>query len=388
MKKTAALILLCTLLLSLFPPAFAENEYVLYAASVGKADALLLKVNEYCFLIDTGYAASRGKILYGMELLGMDHLDGVFITHTDGDHIGGLEWLAESGIPIDNWYASALYTGVKNVDKHPVSKAAALRDASVTWLKAGDQFDLGDAELQVLAPGKQFSDTDNNNSLVMMLRTPLGNILLCGDMEYEEEAWLLKNCDALDCDVLKVANHADDDTGSIEFILAASPSLSVISTSTAEKPETPDAALVKRLMRNGSSIVQTQETDGGVMITLTAEGPRAEYISLPACDTDVYISSVDREEQSFIITNGGDAPADLSDWYLLTWKKECCLAFPRGAVLQPGESLRVAGRQTGGNVDVVWAEKKPVNPKKADGLSLYDRFGRLVSQLDNGIDED
>ena len=90
-------------------------------------------------------------------------LDAVFLTHTDGDHAGGLWWLSESDIPVGAWYAPAYYTGVKD-EKHPAVKAALARGQSVQWLRRGDSVPLGDtgAVLRVLAPDRLFEDKDNN----------------------------------------------------------------------------------------------------------------------------------------------------------------------------------------------------------------------------------
>ena len=90
-KIFLCLLVLALLVFSVFPASCAEQaDYALYAVTTGKADALLLKVQDHAFLIDTGYARARGRILYGMQLLGIDRLDGVFITHTDNDHTDGL----------------------------------------------------------------------------------------------------------------------------------------------------------------------------------------------------------------------------------------------------------------------------------------------------------
>ena len=131
-KLILALLVLCAMLSSC---AGAETE--LYAASVGKADAILLKVNGAACLIDAGYLRSRGKILYAMRQLGVSQLDAVILTHTDSDHADGLEWLAESDIPVGTWYASKYFTGVKE-KKHPAVQAANARGQEVVWLSAGD----------------------------------------------------------------------------------------------------------------------------------------------------------------------------------------------------------------------------------------------------------
>ena len=85
----------------------------LFAVNVGKGDALVLKVGDWVGLIDAGKPKAMGRVKAALARLGVEKLDAVFLTHTDNDHAGGLEWLAVSSIPVGSWYASAMYTGVK-----------------------------------------------------------------------------------------------------------------------------------------------------------------------------------------------------------------------------------------------------------------------------------
>ena len=260
-------LLLCLPAAGCSTAAPAESDVWMYAVSAGKADAILLGVGDAVCLIDAGYVRTRGKILAAMECMGVEKLDAVFLTHTDDDHADGLEWLAESEIPVGTWYASALYTSVK-VSKHPAVKAAAARGQEVVWLQAGDAVSLGGATLEVLAPAQLNEDKDDNNSLVMMLHSDEGRILLAGDMEFPEEGVLLQSGADVACDVLKVPNHADDDTCSETFVRAAAPDAAVICTDTREKSETPDPRVVASLQAVGAQVVVTQECTGGILVYL------------------------------------------------------------------------------------------------------------------------
>lgn len=361
-----------------------EAPYVLYAVTAGKADALILKANNQAFLIDTGYTRSRGKILYAMETLGIKKLDGVFITHTDNDHTDGLEWLAQSDLKIGAWYAPAFYTGVKE-GKHPATKAADIRNEQVTWLRTGDSFTLGDAVLDVLAPGIQFDDKDDNNSLVMMLRTPYGNILLCGDMEYPQESWLMNSGAEIDCDVIKIPNHADNDVCSAAFIQAASPSVAVISTDTREKEDTPYPPLLTMLSRNCDQVLQTQQATGGIMVTLSQDGIQTFTVELPEATCDVEVIGVSPSDDIITLRNNENKPIDLSGWYMLMDKKNTFFVFPEQTVLNPGQSITIGSRNASRSCDFVWDEKKLINKKKDDGVTLFDPNGFIVSHKDNGI---
>lgn len=385
MRRTILWTLILTMLFVMTGcTAVGETGLVwMYACSVGKADAIFVGVDDFVCLIDAGYARSRGKILAAMEWLGVEKLDAVFVTHTDDDHVGGLEWLAESDIEIGAWYASAMYTGVKKEEKHPAVKAAKLDGQTVNWLKAGDNVPLGNAVLDVLGPSVLNTDKDDNNSLVMMLRSAQGNILLAGDMEFEQESVLLSTGADLSCDVLKVGNHADDDTGSEAFIRAASPAGAVISTDSAEKPETPDPRLMNLLKSIGAQVAVTQEATGGFFVKIRNGILTGEYVNLPEPQTSVKIESVVPGDDVITLSNSGDAQ-DLSDWYIMSEKGEEMFIFPENTTIASGSTLTIGTNTTEAPYDLLWDDKKVIHKSKTDVITLYNHHGLPVSSMTNG----
>lgn len=356
----------------------------LYAVSAGKADALLLRAGDYVCLIDAGYGRSMGKIRAAMARMGVEKLDAVFVTHTDDDHVEGLEWLAASDIPVGAWYASAMFIDVK-AEKHPAVKAAAARGQSVNWLKAGDSIALDGATMDVLAPSVLSEDKDDNNSLVLMLRSIEGNILLAGDIEFPAESLLLSGSADLDCDVLKVANHADDDTTSEAFVQAASPKVAVICTDSAEKPETPDARSVQLLKNAGAEVAVTQDSTGGVLVRLGGGEPTVEYVNLPGADQSVKIESVTPGEDTIVLRNDGKEAKSLGGWYIVSEKGGKMFILPDGTSLEPGARLTVGTNTTTGAVDLRWDDKKVIHQSKTDVLTLYDGNGMAAASMSNGL---
>ena len=357
----------------------------LFAVNVGKGDALILKAGDWVGLIDAGKPSAMGRVRAALKGLGVEKLNAVFLTHTDNDHAGGLDWLAQSDMPVDNWYAPAMYTGVKE-KKHPMILAAALRGQAVQWLQRGDALSLpGGATLRVLAPASLFEDKDDNNSLVMMLESGQGKMLLTGDMELPEEAELLGQGDDLRCAVLKVPNHGDDDTTSAEFAKAASARVAVISTDSQEKPGTPDPGVVRRLEAAGTTVVVTQDAGMGLLITLEGGEATVKAVDIEAPPVSgPYIADVDPDDDTIALGNSGSANVDLSGFSLYSDKGGELYAFPEGTVLSPGATLTVGTNSTDGNYDLLWDDKKVVNKKKTDTFYLYDDYGRIVDSRDNG----
>ena len=377
--RRALLAALCLLL-----TASAAAETWMYAVSAGKADAILLGGDGWAALVDAGYARSRGKILAAMRQMGVTRLDAVFLTHTDRDHAEGLEWLAESEIEVDAWYASAMFMGVKE-KKHPAVQAAKARNQEVVWLRAGDSVPLENAVFSVLAPSEPASDKDNNNSLVMMLESADGRVLLAGDMELPEEEILLGSGADLSCDVLKTANHGDDDANSEAFLRAAAPEIAVFSTSSAEKPGTPNPATVAALESLGAQVCVTESCTGGVLTRLSGGETSVEWVNLPEPETGVRIERVEPGADRITLANDGTADADLSGWMLVSEKGNEWFVLPEGTTIAAGGRLILGTNSTDGAFDLLWDDKKVVHKSKTDLFTLYDANGMTVDAMDNGL---
>ncbi|MBR1684593.1 MAG: MBL fold metallo-hydrolase [Clostridia bacterium] len=377
------LVLACMMMVCTAAVSRAEDTWM-FVTNVGKGDAVFCGVGDSVCLIDTGYPYARGRILAAMEALDIDHLDAVFVTHTDKDHVGGLDWLAQSAIPVDTWYASAMYMDYKE-KKHPAYLAAKSRGQSIVWLKAGDQVTLGCLSLSVLGPMQMAEDKDDNNSLVMMLESEDGRILLCGDMETPEEDTILDTGVSLTADVLKVGNHGDGDATGKAFAEAVRPRLSVVSTSAAEKPGTPSEKVVRRLSKLGSEVVSTEDTGLGVYVHLLSGRITCEGWDVPETADTVRILSVDPDTDTVVLKNDGTAPAELTNWYLYSSRGEEMFIFPEETDRAAGATLTVGTQSTGKATDLVWQEKSVIHAKKSDTISLYDRYGTLRDAASNGL---
>ena len=271
MKKIAILILVFLMLFSVVSAETVEGaELSLLAVNVGKADALLLRSGNSAYLIDTGTKKSADILLDVLRGEGITRLTGVILTHTHADHTGGLRALLESEIIVENIYTSKYYVLKKEDGKHPVEKAIQKTGFihEAVYLSGGDTLPLEGGRLTVLGPLEMNEETENNNSLVLLAESGGGSILLTGDMEFPEEDSLLKAGVIPPVDVLKIGNHGEGDATSRQFVITAQPKLAVISTSSEEEPDTPDPRVIRLLEQQGISVVQTQDSAAGVLITL------------------------------------------------------------------------------------------------------------------------
>jgi competence protein ComEC len=265
------ILLLVFILSSLLAPAAAAGageEISLYVLNVGKADSMILRSGENIYLIDTGRGSTMDVTESALKEEGITHLDAVIITHMDSDHVGGLKKLLKSDVTLDHIYVPAYFLQEEKDKENPAIKAAEKQGRETEILEAGQTLPLGEGKITVLGPISPATDKEDNNSLVLLAEAAGGSILLGGDMEFPEEASLLRAGVIPRADVLKVPNHGDGDATSEEFLRAVQPKIAVISTSTEEKETTPDPRIMELLEQMNVETYQTQDSRTGVLVTL------------------------------------------------------------------------------------------------------------------------
>ena len=382
---------ICMLLvLTLMATALADSPYqkadkplTLFVVNVGKGDALLLNCGAETYLIDAGLQDNWGELSRALKMLQVTRLTGVILTHTDKDHAGGLLPLATSSIQVDGWYAPAHYADVKKESKHPAVEAAALRGDTVTFLHAGDVLPLGNGQLTVIGPISA-SAVENCNSLVLLAEASGGRMLLTGDMEFPEEEELLAAGVIPQCDVIKIANHGENDATSEELLRTVQPEIAVISTSTAAEPDTPSNRVLRLLYAADVSIYQTQDADSGVLVTIDQGEVTANlmgYAEFPAANQAVSIADVDNQDDCITLRNSGKTAADVGGWYIVSDKGSQIYVLPEGTMIAPGGELVIGSQSTKGTADLTWPDKKIWHKSKEDTAYLYDVYGRLIDSM-------
>ena len=265
--RRACIFLMLLTLLPLCAGCAAADEGAgtqLIALNIGKADCLLLQTQGKAYLIDTGWERTSAAMLELLRRNGVTHLDGVFLSHCDRDHYGGLQALAQSDIQVDAWYAAAIYYDIPSAG-HPMIAAAALRGQEVSWLRAGDEIRISDqAAFRVIGPLTQDTQNENNNSLILHVQTADGSILLTGDMKLDEEYALLEAGVVPACDVLKIPFHGDNSATSDSFLQAVSPKAALICTATAQIPEPAGYSVCRHAGLHARRMRNAQQRDGRI----------------------------------------------------------------------------------------------------------------------------
>jgi competence protein ComEC len=326
-------------------------------------------------MVDTGAKGAFISLYRALSLLGVNGLDGVFLTHTHADHIGGMEALSRRcGI-------GALYSAEISMDKddgkNAIDQLAGELGLEQVKLRAGDTVDIGSgAYFEVLGPLETNSEDDNDNSLVMKLHAGGITVLLAGDMQFAEEQTLLDAGADLSADVLKVGNHGNPDATSEAFAKAVGADYAVISTSAAQEPDTPADSVIAAL--GSARIAVTQDDACGVLLGATGGAVVFYDPAIPAAAADIAIAQIDTEAQTVsLVNNGGDA--DISGYFIVSEKGNEVFVFPQGAALAAGETITVAC--TGGTGDYIWDDKKVWSGKDSEAGALYDAYGNALSRM-------
>lgn len=145
---------------------------------------------------------------------GITNIDGVFISHWDEDHYSGLKEIINSHIKIKKIFASS--------DNEEINQEISIMKKG-NMLKLSEQFSIN-----VLWPDENYSEGSNNNSsLVMLLKFNNYKILLTGDIEKEVENTLFNDIENVD--ILVVPHHGSNTSSNVSFVKNTSPNIAVIS---------------------------------------------------------------------------------------------------------------------------------------------------------------
>lgn len=192
-------------------------------------------------LVDCGTAAAGEIIAADLRDRGVEKIDVLVLTHFHADHVGGYRKIAEM-FPIGRicspGYVSRQFAWVE--------EDIAARKIPYTYLRAGDTFTVGTAEIDVLWPLAELvaenptldaSDTNcvidtNNRSLVFRLKAEGVSVLMTADIYKQAQRDILDayagDLPALEADILKIPHHGYENAVNIDFIQAVSPRYAVM----------------------------------------------------------------------------------------------------------------------------------------------------------------
>ncbi len=349
-----------------------EHDAKILFLAAGKADSILVIVDDVICLIDTGVSASPAKLIPAMEQLGAAKIDHLILTHTHNDHIGGYEYLSEV-YEIGTVHTSSISMNLGLLDNLTEGEDRIYHDP-------GDVIALTDGVwLQVLGPITYNGDDDNDNSLVLRLEVNGVVTIFAADMKYAEETSMINHNMIGDCDILKVGHHGYDDTASDAFLLLAQPEYAVISTDRDAEKDSAHENVIARLENAGAEVYITDEYGLGLLAEISADGivTWTEIRSLGDA-VKVEINDVSKDNQLLTLKNKSGRDTDISGWMIYSDRGHEYFVFPEGAVIPSGGTVTVGCRDYEGIPDYEWNVSEAWHGTKKDKAFLYDNYGNLV----------
>ena len=256
---------------------FKTQTLQITCLDVGQGDGILIRTpdNKH-YLIDGGSSSQsdlgRYCLLPALKSMGISCLDGIFISHTDKDHLSGVQELLEymeKGLTT----IRAAYLVLPGWTEPPeawTDLASAAQKAGIKTVtgNAGNIIRSGAAAFEILWPESTARGKDvNEEAMVMELTYGDFRMLFTGDIGADTEKKLLSVGCLNDIDCLKVGHHGSRYSSSEEFLKKVKPELSIISCSSTNTYGHPSPETIKRLKDCGSQIEYTMKNGAIILET-------------------------------------------------------------------------------------------------------------------------
>jgi len=275
-------------------------------------DSVFIECGDIDILIDAGEKASGSNtaVPFIEEHVSDNILELVIVTHADSDHLGGMVGLSNSygalevpGITyqyiVDFGYEgqTQLYKDYLEVRNKKIKEGTKYFSIGSIFdsdhLEAITRFYLGVDTYLDLLDYKTYEISeitdDNDRSVSCLLTHNDKKVLLCGDAEKKEEAYLT-SLNIGHVDVFKANHHGSPTSNTNAFLDNITPNYVIICSSEENKYNLPKKTIIERFNNYTENVFATF-ISGNIMITLK--------------DNDVIVSA----EKSLVFVQK-------SDWYL------------------------------------------------------------------------
>lgn len=206
-----------------------DNNFSFHVIDVGQGDSLLLRVNGYNVLIDSGPSSSLDELIFYLDNLKIKKIDYLIATHPHEDHIGNMNEIIEK-YDIVSFYSPKITSNTKTFED--MILALKYKSLKINVPKFGDTISLGkNASLTFYTDDNIETDNLNNYSPLIKIKYKNFSILSSSDAEKEIEEYILKKNVNLSADVFKAGHHGSKTSNSKEFLEAISPKFALVSLS-------------------------------------------------------------------------------------------------------------------------------------------------------------
>jgi competence protein ComEC len=255
---------------SLHPPPVCE----IVALDAGEGAAIHVRARGGDWLIDTGHRRNYPHMLLPyLRSRGINHLDGLLLTHGDSAHLGGAFMLLDDFQP--DWIGETTATD-RSPTRRSLHAELAARNQGRRFFVRGDVIPLAaDAELRVLYPPADWPrNSADDKALVLRLEAAGRRVLFTSDIGFAVEQWLLANEPDLRADVLIKGWTQHDLSGTADFITAVQPSTVACAATSFGSSAAAFSEWAEPLRKRGITVLPQSEL-GAVRVKIEANGSYA-----------------------------------------------------------------------------------------------------------------
>jgi len=244
------------------PPTPLQGEVWMDVLDVGQGLSVVIRTSEHNLLYDTGpgygksFNAGSAAVVPYLRANGISKLDRLILSHGDNDHAGGLASVVDA-IPIDE-----ILTG----------SPERVSDFNPITCTSENSWEWDNVRFRIIYPPPFANLKGNHATCVLLVESEYGNLLIPGDIEKKDEAWLLQNAaEALQASVLIAPHHGSKTSSTPNFLAAVNPTSVVFSAGYRNRFKLPAAEVVERYRLFDSEIWNTAR-HGAVMVRPGATG--------------------------------------------------------------------------------------------------------------------
>ncbi|MBO7530985.1 MAG: MBL fold metallo-hydrolase, partial [Lachnospiraceae bacterium] len=264
-----------------FPLPVRNSCTQLYVGQ-GNCNVMITDAGEV-YIFDGGSSSEKNTgqhiILPFLRYSGLSRIDGIFISHSDEDHINGLLELIDNAgswnLNIRGVYITPQMRDDGSENTERLLSACRAAGVSVTCIRAGDTWQSGNTYFTCLHPAADYIPEDPNaGSMCILAELNDFTLLIPGDVQESGETALTQaistTLNGRRLDVYITAHHGSSGSTTEDFLNATHPRLAINSAGLDNRYGHPHPETLERLKSAGCTYLTTCET-GAINLYFSGE---------------------------------------------------------------------------------------------------------------------
>ncbi len=229
---------------------------------VGQGASLVADYNDSCVVVDCGGSRSinAGNITSKyIKKIKSQNIDILILTHMHSDHVNGAKRLIEQ-MEVLNLYVP-IEAKEDDVFKN-IAESANRCGTEIHYVSNETQLKLNGMECIIYPTG--WSDVENEQGLVTVLKKGDFELIVTGDLEQKSEELLCEKYELFDTEVYVTGHHGSDTSSSLKLMNRILPELAVVSVGADNYYGHPHKRTLD-LFNNMGIAVRRTDTDGDIV---------------------------------------------------------------------------------------------------------------------------